>query len=44
MKLFGPGVDFTGVALWLTMERKPFEDVSPIENTVFPLSCQFSGG
>jgi len=28
----------------MTLEKKTFEDVSPIENGDFPRSCWFSGG
>ena len=28
----------------MTMIKQPFEDVSPIKNGDFPMSCEFSGG
>ena len=28
----------------MTTERQPFEDVSPVINDDFPVSCKFSGG
>ena len=28
----------------MTMEKQPFENASPIENSDIPMSCKFSGG
>ena len=28
----------------MTMEKQPFEDVSPIKTGDFPLPCSFAGG
>ena len=34
---------FTPPKTSMSMEKQPFEDVSPIKNCDFPLSCSFSG-